>query len=68
MEVIKIRKERIQLSFTEEELWIYEYICTKSSKNGWIKDTLAPAILKEKALNGSLHTLPEEIIQKYGIF
>ena len=57
--------KRLQLSFPKDEEWIYDYIHTKSSYGGWIKDNLAQAIIKEKALDGSLHTLPDEILDKY---
>lgn len=56
---------RINLTFTEEEAWMYDYICSKSSKVGWIKDKLAPEILKEKAMNGSLGTVPAYIVDRY---
>lgn len=63
-----MKKSVIPLSFTHDELWMYEYIKSKNSKSHWIKSLLEKAIVEELQMLGQINKIPDSVLLKHNLY
>lgn len=63
-----MKKSVIPLSFTHDELWMYEYIKAKNSKSHWVKSILEKAIIDELLMLGQINKIPESVLLKHSLY